>query len=224
MFAKITTSLWKALHKPNKSLLSVTNFITFAGHGYKRSLFLEEKPSKYLDLCLEHGKRFEPICVEMLNQKIGQDFYILRLPEGVVQIYADMLMGTPDAFIVNKETGDLGILEIKCPYGGRYGQFNDEEEILHDFKTKHFRHWLQLQLYLLLNIERGAEFGMLAYYYPTLKRCYVYEFKRDPEIQEFVGEVLREYFELFDYSLYQKKDISSSSPFTEPIRKIVLQE
>lgn len=222
MFVKVTTGLWEALHKPNKSILSVTNFITFLGYGYKPSLFKAEKPSTYLNLCLEHGKKFEPICVDALTKGMGEEYYILRLPQGVVQVFDDKLMGTPDGFIVNKETGGLGVLEIKCPFGGRYGQFNDQEEIVHDFKTKHFRHWLQLQLYLFLNRERGAEFGMLVYYYPTRRECFIYEFQRDPDIDELVGEGLQEYFENFEKSTWRKRPYSS--PFTEPTRRRLLRE
>lgn len=222
MLVKMTTSLWEALHKPNKSLISVTNFITFLGYGYRKSLFTPEKPSKYLDLCLEHGKRFEPICVEVLQRKLGDSHFFLRLPQGVTQIYDDKLMGTLDGFVVSKETGDLGVLEIKCPYGGRFGQFNDEEEITHDFKGKQFRHWLQLQLYLFLNKERGTEFGMLVYYYPTLKQCYIYEFQRDSNIDQLVVEGLEDYFQNFENSIWRKRPFSSE--FTEPIRKRVLQE
>jgi YqaJ-like viral recombinase domain len=217
-FVKVTTSLWEALHKPNKSIISVTNFITYLGYGYKPSLFREEKPSKYLDLCLEHGKRFEPICVEVLK-KLGN--HIIRLPQGVVQVFDDKLMGTPDGFIVD-QFGDLGVLEIKCPFGGRYGQFNDEEEIVHDFQKKHFRHWLQLQLYLFLNKERGTEFGVLAYYYPTLKQCYVYTFLRDPGIGELVASGLENYFEFFEKGGGKKEPFESS--FTEPIRRRLLKE
>lgn len=229
-FVKMTTSLWEILHKPNKSLISVTNLITFIGFGYKKNLFQEEKPSRYLELCLAHGNKYEPECIEFLLEKLGSSFHIFRLPQGVSQIWRNQLQGTPDGFIVDKKTGDLGILEVKCPFGGKYGRFNDEEEITHQFRDvkKHFRHWLQLQLYLFLNKERGANFGVLVYYYPGLRRAYAYWFKREELLDEAfcIEDTLDEYFagkERSDPNPIRAVNVAILRVAITPVRKELLQ-
>lgn len=223
-FVKMTTSLWQILHKPNKSLISVTNFITFTGYGYKKNLFAEEKPSAYLELCLTHGTKYEAECIEFLLEKKGSLYHIFKLPQGVSQIWRNQLQGTPDGFIVNKETGDLGIIEVKCPFGGRYGRFNDEEIITHDFRGKHFRHWLQLQLYLFLNKERGTNFGLLVYYYPGIRRAYLYEFER-VELGN-IDNLLKDYFYFFENSVAHEWKVFTSvtiPPSRGLVRKELLQ-
>ena len=203
---KVAASLWRELHELNKDFISVTNLITFLGYGYESRYQMfnkKDKPeSEYLTKCLEHGHTWEPVCVKFLQDELGDEFFIFQRAISVVD---GQVLGTPDAFVIDRLTGELGILEIKCPFGTKFGRFDQEDLIKgpswFDLEKNH-KHWIQVQLYLLMLKSYGTTFGLLAYFYPRAGPngepvCSISRFDRDPDLPNTLDlEVnLRMYFE-----------------------------
>jgi hypothetical protein len=189
---KITTHEWLSVHqRKNKDFISVTQLIQFIGYGYESRYQLfnkkEGEGSKYLELCLAHGKRFEGKCIALIEERLSERYELVRLSEGVCMV-SGPVVGTPDCFVVDRETGQWGILEVKCPFGTQYGRFDIEElDPAWEEKEKNWKHWIQLQLYLLL-WGPSAEFGLLAYFYPSANEgrgvCFLSRMERDPSLAE----------------------------------------
>lgn len=147
------------------------------GYKHRNSLFEEKKKeegeeSTYLTLCLQHGKTYETECLSFMKEKLSNRYEFVKFADGIsVASRQYKMLGTVDAYVTDKETGELGVLEIKCPYGSAYGRFalaeDDEGKMTSFDPRKGARHWLQLQLYLFLHGKQyGTTFGLLAYYYP----------------------------------------------------------
>lgn len=170
----MTTDEWEKLHHPNKHIISVTNLIQYMGFGYnsRLKLFEEKEKNEYSQRCIDHGKENESKCLEYLKTYLPDKYHFFKGSEGIAQVLIGKdghgLLGTVDSFIRDKETGALGILEIKCPFGNKFGKFDQETveaQIEEKLKTTNFRHWLQLQLYLFINSKFNAQFGIIVYYY-----------------------------------------------------------
>lgn len=62
-----------------------------------------------------YGLRMEKVCLEMLEQEIGEEFKIVEIGS-VVKKVQPYYICSADAILINKITKDIQILEIKSPY------------------------------------------------------------------------------------------------------------
>lgn len=174
---------WKEYHKkPINGMISVTQFLTLCGiTSYSRKILLgksiEEEEGTYGKLCIEHGTKYEPECIEKMKNYLPN--LEIETPQRVCRVNNDGLYGTSDAYFLHKETGDFGIIEIKCPFGSKYGWFDEyqleSEDISNTRSQSKISNWYQLQYYLALH---GYDIGILAYYYPRNKILILYQVKR----------------------------------------------
>lgn len=169
-FVSLSRQGFDDVHRENREYLSVTNFITFMGHGYKsrRDLFRESKPNDFAERAMNHGNKWEQTCFALFKKHFS-DRYECWTYENELSIYDEKyrLLGTVDGYVIDKETGEIGILEIKCPFGVNQGRW-DESTIPRNFEQKdsYHKHWIQIQLYLFLHRELNFSFGILIYFYP----------------------------------------------------------
>lgn len=228
------SSEWDYLHKKNPDFISVTSLITFYGFGYKsrNSLLIKEENKKlttplYLQKCFDHGNKYEPEAIEFMANHTRLD--VFQIPD--LSCSKGALVGTPDAYYSTEE-GEMGIMEIKCPFGNKYGRF-DKEDLYIGYEKKKFKHWLQLQLYLYLHNSNEFDYtpkikqtntpffkeGKLVYYYPhadegnplALVLSFPYVGNEVMEKEFKIHEVISEYFLLFDkknYRLQSNPDFS----------------
>jgi hypothetical protein len=182
---------WHTLHKnkflllldvedeeeEKKTIISVTSLIQYLGWGYEaRGRFFlpkkeEQEENSYLSLCLAHGEKMESRALEMFL--VSGDYELHPFSSlGIENLCGkrDILLGTPDAFIIDKRTGEVGILEIKCPFGNSYGRNLNALENFEESKGQsRWKHWLQVQLYLWIFAPylsgHLTRFAILAYYY-----------------------------------------------------------
>jgi len=179
-FVRLTTDKWRELHEPNKEVISVTSLIQYMGYGYasRAKMFQkggeeEKKRNEYTKRCLDYGNVNEVFCLQYLEKYLSDRYHFFKGGEGISQVCIGKdghgLLGTVDCFLRDKATGALGVLEIKCPFGNKFGKFDQEQveaSLEEKLKTTNFRHWLQLQLYLFMNEKYNAQFGIIVYYYP----------------------------------------------------------
>lgn len=166
-FLKLSNLEWKILHDPTQfqiKVISVTNLLQFIGFGYssRNQMFKEktEESNKYLQLALAHGTKYESQCLSSI-----QNLFTVIDNQSKCSVIKDGVLGTVDAWVIdNKCNNELGIIEVKCPYGVNYSNFS-EDEIPSGICQKRWKHWLQLQIYLFMNKEIGVSFGLLCYFY-----------------------------------------------------------
>lgn len=171
---------WQLLHSEDEkkgqeeeSKVTVTKLIQFLGYGYesRNQLFNsnknKKKDNRYLELCKSHGSKYQDKCLVAIRELYQAPRYeVISHPYLICE--SKNIIGTPDAYILDKEKGEYMIVEIKCPYGNAYGTF-DVDYMRFDFENeeKKWKHWIQLQIYLYLHKDFYLfKQGLLIYYYP----------------------------------------------------------
>lgn len=243
---KKDTEDWEYLHKKNTSFISVTSLITFYGYGYNsRNNLLFPRASinsSYLQKCFDHGNKYESKAIEFMENHTRLDIFKVDS----LSCSRGALVGTPDAYYSTEE-GKMGIMEIKCPFGTKYGRF-DKEDIFIGYDNKKFKHWFQTQLYLYLHNTNEFQYsseikskdiplfeeGKLVYYYPhandgnplSLVFTFPYIGNEVMEKEFKIHEILLEYFFLFKEKGYKlKTKIPSYLTYPTKIARIeLLQE
>ncbi len=253
MSVRVTTPEgWKNIHdciNCDERLISVTNFITYIGYGYERrnSLFFpspNKENNSYTKQCLDHGKKYEPKAIRFVNNETQYQIIKFQCGDGnSMMTEREGLIGTVDSFVIDRETNEFGILEIKCPYGNKFGRDQDTRTCFIETESR-WKHWMQLQLYGWINEIRNTTFGLLVYYYPhggengepliQINRISFIE----PKILEEklkIKSYLEEFFikksnkvktkeRVTKIRLIEKKDIQETIEFTKIIQKSQLQE
>ena len=165
---------WEKIHNlKDNEFISVTGLLEFIGQGYngrdyyfnpKKIAKREEKPNTYLEYLYKHGQKNEEKAKEIFKKRLS--FLYTLIPDDsfkdVCMSSPNGLIGTVDGIVMDTETMEPGIIEIKCPVGSRYGKSQKTEDRFEENPNR-WKHWLQLQLYLHLY---QFSFGLLCYFYP----------------------------------------------------------